>query len=257
MGRVDDPVMNDTPDGVRLGVVGDDTAIVDAVADAGAEVRAGDAASVCAADVEAVVAAGESALFDLVAHSPEVPVLPVGAGRGVRSVPAAAVPEAVAALVGGDYEAVSLPLLRAASPFQDARALCDVMLTTSEPAHISEFTVRFDGDHVARFRADGVVVATPAGSPGYARAADGPVVAPGTGVGSVVPVAPFATAADRWVVPLDGIELVVEREETPVVLQADDRQVGPVEPNETVRLGVDGSLDLAVVAESLDFYGDD
>ena len=52
----------------------------------------------------------------------------------------------------------------------------------------------------------------------------------------VVPVAPFATDADRLVLPLDGVALGVERDETPVELLADGRTERDVEIGDPVDL---------------------
>ncbi|MFC7177282.1 ATP-NAD kinase [Halosegnis marinus] len=232
----------DTP---PVGVVGD--APTEPVREAGGDPVAGAVADVLAAGPEAVVAGGESALLAVAAAAPDVPVLPVDAGPGVRSVARSDAPGAIAALVAGEYDTASLPLLVARSPLGETRALCDLMLVTGEPARISEYTVRSGTETVASFRADGVVVATPAGSHGYARRADGPVLAPELGAVVVVPVAPFATSEDSWVLPTEGLRLDVERDETPVELLADDRTAGSVVPGESVRVATEGSLDVAVV----------
>jgi NAD+ kinase len=105
-------------------------------------------------------------------------------------------------------------------------------------------------EFAVRVRADGVVAATPVGSRGYARAAGGPVVVPGSGVGTVVPIAPFATDTESWVLGLDGLALSVERDGVPVEVLADDRPLGTVEPGTAVRLAPDGALELALVPES-------
>jgi NAD+ kinase len=235
-----------------VGVVGEHPVLVDALA-ARTDPVVGDAGTVLAADPDVAVAAGEPAVVDLVREGVEVPVLPFGAGAGLRSVPALAA-GAVDALFAGRYETVERPIITANTPAGDQRALFDLMLVTDEPARISEYTVRDGEEPVATFRADGVVVATPTGSTGYARAADSPVVAPGTDVVSVVPIAPFATDADSWVLSDDGVSLVVERDETPVELLADGRPSGSVVPGETVRIGVEGALTLAVVEQSQPFF---
>jgi NAD+ kinase len=242
--------MSQLSDGQPIGVVGDHPAVGPAVEAAGGEVHAGAPAAVLAQSPEAVVAVGERALFDLVAAAADVPVLPVAAGRGVRSVPTRAVERAVSQLVAGAFERVTLPVLAARGDALTARALTDLMLVTEEAARISEYAVWTGDEHVATFRADGIVVATPAGSGGYARAAGGPVLAPDTGVVSVVPVAPFATDASHWVLPHDDLHLRVERDETPVELLADGRRAGLVTHRETVRIAPDGTLTLAVTDAS-------
>jgi NAD+ kinase len=124
------------------------------------------------------------------------------------------------------------------------RAAADATLVTERPAHISEFAVAADGEAVGTVRSDGVVVATPAGSAGYTRRIDGPVLGPGTGL-AVTPIAPFATDPSRWVVGADGVRLRVERDDADVALLADDRIVRTVGPGETVTVG---RVDTAVLA---------
>jgi NAD+ kinase len=72
----------------------------------------------------------------------------------------------------------------------------------------------------------------------------------------VVPVASFATDDDHWVVDLGEVRVTVERDDTAVQLVADDRAVGPVETNDTLRLSPAGSVSVAVVAASASPFGD-
>ena len=200
-------------------------------------------------DAAALIAAGESALLSLAEDPAPVPVLPVDAGIGRHDVPRERLSEALEALIAGAYRTVDHPLLSIEiGGDRVARAAVDATLMTSEPAHISEYAVRVDGRTVDRFRADGVVVATPAGSEGYARAAHGPRIEPGTGL-AVVPVSPYATDADTWVFP-PAVELTVERDDAAVSLFADDREVRRVDADEPVAVGRDG--DLTFVRPSLD-----
>lgn len=243
-------------DGPVVGVVGPDTdAVAAAVRAAGGVPEQGSASGVVDEGAY-VVAVGEAALLAVARERPDVPVLPVAAGRGVRSVPREDAETAVAALLAGEYDRERHPLVDVTMTDQPtATALTDVMLVTAEPAQISEYAVSAGGEPVAQFRADGVVVATPAGSSGYADAAGGPVVAPGSDVAVVVPVAPFATDADHWVVELDSLRVSVERDETGVQVVADDRTVGPVDPANPVRLSADDSLTVAVVDASQSPFG--
>jgi NAD+ kinase len=244
--------MSEAPGGVPVGVVGGDGSVADAVAAAGGDPVAGEAAAVVDAGPRVVVAVGEPALVDLVAAGVDVPVLPVSVADAVQSVSVPGIEPAVASVLAGEFETVTRPLLSVANgtDAELTRALFDLALVTDEPARISEFTVLSGADRVATFRADGVVVATPAGSTGYARAAEGPVLAPGTGVAAVVPISPFVTDADHWVLSADGVGLRVERDETPVRLVADGRDAGTVEPHDRLSVSTRGSLAVAVVDAS-------
>jgi NAD+ kinase len=106
---------------------------------------------------------------------------------------------------------------------------------TSAPAKISEYAVHLDGERVEQVRADGIVVATPVGSDGYARSAGGPVVGAGAGL-SIVPVAPFATLSSPWVLS-PPLTLTVERDEGDVSLFLDGDYVADVTTD--VRVGVE------------------
>ena len=238
-------------DGRVVGVVGPETAGVEtAVEAAGATANPGPATAVVG-ESDAVVAVGEAALLAVARAEPSVPVLPVDAGRGTRSVAAADVDAAVEALVAGEYDREAHPLVAVTVDDRTtARAFADVMLVSAEPAEISEYTVAAAGRTVARFRADGVAVATPLGSSGYAARAGGPVLSPSVEAVAVVPVAPFSTDLGHWVLGLDGLCLSVERDDPAVDLVADDRVVSAVEPGETVRLSPGGSVPVAVVAAS-------
>src|SRR5215472_3742958 len=57
-------------------------------------------------------------------------------------------------------------------------ALNEVVLHHSAVARITDFEVRVDGNFVANYKADGVIISTPTGSTAYSLAAGGPILAP-------------------------------------------------------------------------------
>ena len=201
-----------------------------------------------------VLASGETAVVDLARSSIDVPVLPVGVEDGLRSVPTDRIEAAITRVLEGDQPTITHPIVEAAGEFEPVRAIFDVALMAAEPARISEFAVHTGDDTVSRFRADGVVAATPAGSAGYSRNAGGPVVAPGTEVASVVPIAPFSTGAGQWILPIDSIRFSIERDETPVELLADGRRETTVEAGGAVTLSRVGTIETYVLPESANHF---
>jgi NAD+ kinase len=204
-------------------------------------------AAVREADPDIVVAVGERGLTALAAEGTPAPVLPVGDIPGVATVTAGDVAAAVAAAREGRCDRLAAPVLVASVHDEVvARALFDLFLVTDQPAHISEYRITHDAVTVSDVRADGVVVATPAGSHGYARAAGGTRLAPATDALAVVPVSPFATADERWVLPTAPLAVTVERDACDITLVADDAAVTTLTPQVTVHITPAETLPLLV-----------
>jgi len=187
-----------------------------------------------------VVAVGEEPLRESAARREERPVLSVGLAAA-WSCAAESLPEVLGRVGDRPLPTVeAAPLVVSADGTQSTAAF-DATLVTSEPARISEYAVSVAGRPHATFRADGVVVATPLGSHSYARAAGGPQLAFGTGL-AVVPIAPFATIADTWVVE-PPVSVSVEREDAVTVL-ADDARIATGRAELTVDIDTGQPLSL-------------
>lgn len=218
---------------------------------------------VLAADPSLVIAVGEAALSAVARARPAVPVLPVGAVPGIDSVAPDRLSAAIETVLAGEAiererSVLALDVVDGEDAADETegdgievddrkRALFDVTLVTDEPARISEFGVRSRDDSVATFRADGVVVATPAGSYGYASAIEGPQLSAAVDAVAVAPIAPFVTQTRRWVLPDDSVTLSVERDEGDVTVVADDQAVDTVSIGAEVTVSVDGTLSMLVV----------
>lgn len=215
--------------------------------DCDATIVSGPLEDVLEADPSLLVTAGERTLSDLARAAVEIPVLPVGDVAGIESVPVDRLPDALDAALAGDASARARSVLGVEHRGHTRRALFDVTLVTAEPARISEYTVRSGSDPVSTFRADGVVVATPAGTHGYAGTVDAPSLSSAVDAVAVAPIAPFVTQTRRWVLPDDEVGLSVERDEGAVTLVVDDRSVETVPVDSRVTVGVDGALSTLVV----------
>jgi NAD+ kinase len=69
-------------------------------------------------------------------------------------------------------------------------ALNDVVLSKASIARMGEYTVELDGRIAAKFRADGVIVATPTGSTAYTLSANGPILTPDVDAMVITPICP-------------------------------------------------------------------
>lgn len=223
---------------VTVRVVGATEPVVETIESAGHAVDRAVPTAIDASSSAPIVTVGESALLAVARRYPIAPILSVGTVIGPATGDSAAI---TAALDGGQEHA--RPLVEVSVDGEAVGdAFMDVTLVTSEPARISEYAIDGDDGRVATFRADGVVVTTPAGSLGYGAAAGGPTLSPTADVVSVVPIAPFHTRSNCWVLDTAPLSLSVLRDEGAVSLLIDDAEHGSVGPEQRVRLSVGGRV---------------
>jgi NAD+ kinase len=105
-------------------------------------------------------------------------------------------------------------------------ALNDVVLHKGGFARVVELRVCADGETIATYGADGVVISTPTGSTAYSLSAGGPVVFPTLEALVVTPVSAHALAIRPLILP-PGTEVTVQAEGFPEeLLVTIDGQVG-------------------------------
>lgn len=94
-----------------------------------------------------------------------------------------------------------IDLYRDGQSFQKWDALNDAVVSKGAIARMANFTVELDGQFVATFRADGVIVSTPTGSTAYSLAANGPIVMASVNAMVVTPICPHLLTIRPIVVP--------------------------------------------------------
>lgn len=160
------------------------------------------------------------------------PILGVNIGRlgFLTKVEVAELADAVGWLERGAYvveERMGLALdVDGADPAVARWALNDVVLDKSGTASMIAVEARVDGRYLNTYWADGLVVATPTGSTAYSLAAGGPIMAPGSGVIALTPIAPHTLTARPLVLSDRSVlELRVTTRGHPFVLAVDGESV--------------------------------
>jgi len=127
---------------------------------------------------------------------------------------------------------IDVSVLRENRCFEQYRALNDAVLTKGALARIIDIDVTIDGQFVATYKADGLIVSTPTGSTAYALSAGGPIVYPTLDAMLVTPIASHTLTFRSLVVP-DGVTI----------------EMGLKATQESVYLTVDGQVGLALRGE--------
>ncbi len=155
------------------------------------------------------------------------PILGINIGHVgfLADVEAAHVQHAVERLEMGAYE-VDERMALAVNGTHPGWALNDVVVTRAGAAGLIALDVTVDGTALNRYRADGLLVATPTGSTAYSLAVGGPIVMPGSAVVLVSPIASHSLTMRPVVLPSSSvIDVRVYHGPTSCVLALDGRTV--------------------------------
>ncbi|HTY56107.1 MAG TPA: NAD(+)/NADH kinase [Candidatus Binataceae bacterium] len=169
-----------------------------------------------------VVLGGDGTLLSMARfmEGRETPILGVNLG-GLGFLTEATTDEAqesIARVLAGEYEVDRRITLEAVvqRTLEDGttrisekfRALNDVVINKRPVGRMLDLEVTADRQHFCSYRADGLIVATPTGSTGYALSAGGPIVYPTLEVIVLAPICPH-TLSNRPVLLPDSFELEV------------------------------------------------
>lgn len=107
----------------------------------------------------------------------KIPILGINAGRlGFLSEIESHDISIISKLFENEIKVQQRTVLEVKKGNKKAYALNDCYVTKSEPGKISEVFVKCQGREICRYRADGIVLATPNGSTAYSMSAGGPVI---------------------------------------------------------------------------------
>jgi NAD+ kinase len=131
---------------------------------------------------------------------------------------------------------ISVDLVRAGKIIDTQRVLNEVVINKGALARMIELELGIDGDFVCRYRADGLIIATPTGSTAYSLSAGGPIVHPTVESFVITPICPHMLS-DRPLVIRDSstIEMKLSGNTESVFLTLDGQRGIPLQPTDLVR----------------------
>lgn len=119
----------------------------------------------------------------------------------------------------------------------EQRVLNEAVVHKGNVARMIELELYIDERFVCRYRADGLIVATPTGSTAYSMSAGGPIIHPSVEAVLVTPICPH-TLSDRPVVVADTskIDLRISENSDSVFLTLDGQTGIPMQPGDRVAI---------------------
>jgi NAD+ kinase len=131
---------------------------------------------------------------------------------------------------------ISVDLVRAGKVIDTQRVLNEAVINKGALARMIELELNIDGGFVCRYRADGLIVATPTGSTAYSLSAGGPIVHPAVESFVITPICPHMLS-DRPLVVRDSscIEMRLSGNTQSVFLTLDGQRGIPLQPTDLVR----------------------
>src|ERR1700757_465815 len=126
-------------------------------------------------------------------------------------------------------------ILRRGKVSEHQTALNDAVVNKGALSRMLDFDLYVDSDHVARYRADGLIVATPTGSTAYSLAAGGPIIHPDIDAFVITPICPHMLTNRPLVIPDTArVEVRFPATGEPVFLTIDGQIGFQLQPQDSV-----------------------
>ena len=141
-------------------------------------------------------------------------------------------------------------------PLCRASGLNDAVIRSMDFSRIIRLRIHLAASAVARYRADGVILATPTGSTAYSLSAGGPILHPEMEAFILTPICPFTLSNRPMVVPArEVLEVEVEeRQRAGIVLVIDGQENVPLQPKDRVIFRRSDRTTLIILSDQRNFY---
>lgn len=120
---------------------------------------------------------------------------------------------------------------------EKSQAINDVALRCGNFGKLINLQLHIDHEDVGNLRADGLVIATPTGSSGYAFSAGGPLIYPEVEAFILAPICPFLNRMPPFIVGSEKtIHLDISPKSVGIFLTSDGQEGFPLEPGDRVSI---------------------
>lgn len=195
-----------------------------------------------------IVFGGDGTLLNAVRlpGAESVPILPVNLG-GLGFLTEVALDELYTALtkvLDGDYQLDERMMLRSTLHKESQEkteaqciALNDAVISKGPFSRMISLESYIDDEHVATYRADGLIVSTPSGSTAYSLSAGGPIVHPGLDALILTPICPHTLTLRSHIVSAEShISIIVKAAHSNIMLTIDGQEAFDLCPGSIVEV---------------------
>ena len=183
-----------------------------------------------------------------------VPVMGFNVGKlgFLAEYPTSLLRESLINLTSGNYRIVERSVLETTIKDKLYYALNDCVVEKKNTSRMITISAYSNSNHVADYRADGLILTTPTGSTAYSLSCNGPIIAPGTPVFCITPISPHTLTLRPLVIPnttevrmivssptgesnfvIDGQDVLVIKDGEEVLIKKSDAVVKSVKPLNT------------------------
>lgn len=137
-------------------------------------------------------------------------------------------------------------------------ALNDIVLSTGALARMVDLNVMCEKDHVGRYRADGLIFATPTGSTAYSMSAGGPIIDPVIDTIIMTPICPHALSSRPILFSPEKmlrVNQLIINEENKLYMTIDGEQALKILPEDYVEIRCSSQRIKLVTFETRSFFG--
>ena len=151
---------------------------------------------------------------------------------------------------------LAVQVQRGGAAVAEFTGLNDAVVRTSGTPKIIRLQVYISGTNIGRYRADGVIVATPTGSTAYSMSAGGPILHPEMAALILIPICPFTLSNRPIVIPYEeGVEILIEEQQrTDLFLTVDGQESFLLLPKDRVVLRRTAKESLIIQSDKRNFY---